>query len=316
LITGGAGFIGSHLAEAWLKRGGEVLVLDDFSSGRLSNLAAVEASPQLEIVRGDVLDRGLLAALVERSAAVAHLAAVVGVERVLAEPRRTLAVGARGGRLVAGLCARQDKPLLSVSSSEVYGPWAVPPLHESLPPADLRAWGPRGVYARSKRVAERAALGPLGPRRALVVRLFNVSGPRQEAAAGMVLPRWVAAALRDEPLWLFGSGQQTRSFCHVQDAVAGLVALLEALLGPAGLPRQVYNLGAEQEYRLLEVAQRVLSLTGSRSAVQNPAAGQVPGRLGQDTHRRAPDLERIRRAVGWRARIGLDRLILDLMGGR
>jgi UDP-glucose 4-epimerase len=312
LITGGAGFIGSHLTEAWLERGGEVTVLDDFSAGRRVFLAAVETSNRLRIVSGDVRDRGCLAGLIQDCSLVAHLASVVGVERVLAEPVRTMQVAAQGGRLVAALCAAWDRPLLSVSSSEVYGPWALPPLRETLPAVDLRPWGPRGIYARAKRVAERAALGPGGPRQAVVVRLFNVSGPRQDPATGMVLPRWVAAARRGEPLQLFGSGRQTRSFCHVRDAVAGLLGLLDALVRPPGLPRQVFNLGAPFEHELSYVAQRVLALTGSRSPVVPLAVDEVAGRRGLDTLRRAPALERIQAAIGWRAEIGLDRLILDL----
>lgn len=316
LITGGAGFIGSHLAEAWLRGGGSVRVLDDLSQGSLTNLEFARSQPGFEFRRGSVLDPAALGAALDGVDLVAHLAAVVGVERVLAEPQRTVAVGAGSGRRLAQACRARRLPLLCVSSSEVYGPWATPPAleekAESGPAPDLRAWGPRGRYARAKRVAERAALGPGGPPRALVVRLFNVSGPRQGPESGMVLPRLVAAALAQRSLELFGDGNQTRSFCHVSDAAEGLLRLAQGLISAGGWPHRLYNLGSDQEFPLLSVAERVRDLLAPGLEIRCTGSRAVPGRSGLDPRRRAPGLGRLTADLGWRPTLDLDTTILDL----
>jgi UDP-glucose 4-epimerase len=318
LITGGAGFIGSHLAEAWLAAGGAVRVLDDLSTGRLANLEACRGHSGFEFRQGSVLDRAELCAALQGVDLVAHLASLVGVERVLAEPARTVAVGAGSGRRLASLCRERRLPLLCVSSSEVYGPWALPPLREPecerQSPADLRAWGPRGRYARAKRVAERAALGPGGPSRAAVVRLFNVSGPRQGLDSGMLLPRLVSAALTGAPLELFGDGLQTRSFCHVLDAAEGLLRLARGLCSQDGWPHRLYNLGSDRERSLLEVAGRVRALLAPAAEIRVLGGRGAPGRSGLDPRRRAPCLKRLEADLGWRPTRGLDPLILDLAG--
>lgn len=316
LITGGAGFIGSHLAEAWLRGGGAVRVLDDLSQGCVSNLEPAQSLPGFEFLRGSVLDPGALGFALEGVDLVAHLAAVVGVERVLAEPQRTVAVGAGSGRRLAQACRARGLPLLCVSSSEVYGPWATPPALESQaetgPAPDLRAWGPRGRYARAKRVAERAALGPGGPPRAAVVRLFNVSGPRQGPESGMVLPRLVAAALDGRGLEVFGDGGQTRSFCHVADAAEGLLRLARGLCGGAGWPHRLYNLGSDREVPLLSLAERVRDLLAPGAEIRCSGSRPAPGRSGLDPRRRAPGLGRLQADLGWRPTLDLDAIIIDL----
>ncbi len=316
LITGGAGFIGSHLAEAWLAAGGAVRVLDDLSTGCLDNLQACRGRADFEFRLGSVLERAELEGALHGVDVVAHLASLVGVERVLADPARTVAVGAGSGRRLARLCRERRLPLLSVSSSEVYGPWAEPPLREAdaegLPAPDLRAWGPRGRYARAKRIAERAALGPGGPGRAAVVRLFNVSGPRQGPGSGMVLPRLVSAALAGGPLELFGDGLQTRSFCHVLDAAEGLQRLARGLCSPDGLAHRLYNLGSERECSLREVAERVRALLAPEAEIRVLGGRAISGRSGLDPRRRVPCLRRLGAELCWRPGRDLDGLILDL----
>ena len=310
LITGGAGFVGSHLAERWLAQGGAVTLLDDLSGGATAEVVRARAGGQSRLVVGSVLDAALVDDLVARADGVAHLAAVVGVERVVREPARTLEVGTQGGQHVLAAALRHHRPVLVVSSSEVYGARADGPYREddhlALPPPE-RA---RGLYALSKLHTESLALALAREQGlpAVVARLFNTSGPRQGPGSGMVLPRFVGAALANEPLVVHGDGSQRRVFCHVLDAVEALVRLLTRERARGGL----FNVGGREEVSMTVLAELVRDRLGCRSPViHRPAPGER-GDPRDDTQRRLPDLTRVRTAVDWLPQRDLCTLVDDL----
>ncbi|MHC4377133.1 MAG: NAD-dependent epimerase/dehydratase family protein, partial [Planctomycetota bacterium] len=276
LVTGGAGFIGSHLTDRWLAAGGRVTVLDDLSTGRLSNLtSAREHGDRLEFVRGSVLDAERVERCVAAADQVAHLAAVVGVARVCAQPERTLEVNSEGSRLVLEACARFAKPVIYASSSEVYGDSPRRPFREDQPLEIGSPQIPRWSYAISKAHGEALAdaLARDAGLRVTTVRFFNTTGPRQDPRSGMVLPRFVARALAGEPLEVYGDGAQTRSFCHVADTVE---ALMRLLVGERY--GHVLNIGSDRELSIAELAERVVARLGSSSPVRVRAYAEVFGR--------------------------------------
>ncbi len=312
-LTGGAGLIGSHLAEAWQARGGRVRVLDDFSTGRRENLAALDPA-RLELVEGCLLEGPSPAELLEGVDAVAHLASVVGVERVLHDPARTWRVGVEGSRRVLEAAAERRLPLVLASSSEVYG------RREDVPFRETDALGlgspehPRWVYAAAKAAAESLtlALARAHRQRVAVVRLFNVSGARQRPESGMVLPTFARAARRGEPLRVHGDGTQRRCFCHAEDVAQALLGLLDA--APEG--GEVLNVGGEREISMGELARLVLARAGGASPIEfAPHTSARGGREG-DTARRLPDLSRIAARTGWRARRSLEELVDDVLAGQ
>src|SRR5262245_2922330 len=255
LVTGGAGFIGSHLVAALLGRGDEVHVLDDLSTGRRANLAALDGHPGLAVVRGSVLDAGEVERACEGVTGVFHLAARVGVRLVLEEPSATLATNVVGTRNVLAAAARRGVRVLFASSSEVYGRNESPPFAEDGPLLAGATREPRWSYALSKAMGEALAFGHAREHRldARGVPIFHGRRPRQRGDYGMVLPRFVRAALADEPLEVYGDGSQTRSFLHVADAVASVLALWDE-------PRargQVVNVGGAEEIAIDDLAERV-----------------------------------------------------------
>lgn len=310
LVTGGAGFIGSHLTDRWLAAGGRVTVLDDLSTGRLSNLSAArEHGDRLEFVRGSVLDAGQVERCVAAADQVAHLAAVVGVARVCAQPERTLEVNSEGSRLVLEACARFAKPVIYASSSEVYGDSPRRPFREDQPLEIGSPQIPRWSYAISKAHGEALAdaLARDAGLRVTTVRFFNTTGPRQDPRSGMVLPRFVARALAGEPLEVYGDGAQTRSFCHVADTVEALVRLL---VGERY--GHVLNIGSDRELSIAELAERVVARLGSPSPVRVRAYADVFGRDFRDMRQRVPSLERLTAVVGDWPRADLERIVDDL----
>lgn len=303
LVTGGAGFVGSHLVEALLARGARVRVLDDLSSGRLENLAAVAASPRLCFERGTATDPATVARLVGEADVVFHLAALVGVRRVWEAPEETLAVNVRSTQLVLDAAVRHGTRVLFTSSSEVYGKGAAGPLREDAPlfvgADDSRRWS----YAASKAFGEwmAAAHARAHGLEAVCVRLFNVVGPRQRAEGGMVLPRFVEQALRGEPLSVWGDGTQTRTFLDVRDTVRALVSLA---LGAT--PRQgVYNVGGTEELSVLALAELVREVVGGQVPIARVPYREAFGVGFDEPRRRRPDLARLRAATGFRPRIAL-----------
>jgi UDP-glucose 4-epimerase len=314
LVTGGAGFVGSHLVDRLAARGAQVVVLDDLSTGLRSNLAEVGGQRgAVELIEGSVLDPDAVAAAIERCEAVFHLAGVVGVRRVAAEPLEALRVNVDGSAVVLAAAAASGASVVLASSSEVYGTAPRVPCREDdpLPLADVRA--ARTAYAASKAMAEclgfaHAARSGL---RFLAVRLFNTVGPRQRGRFGMVLPRFVDQAVAGRPLTVYGDGDQTRCFAHVADVVDGILALVDR-----GAYGSVFNLGSDVECSILELATRVRDAVGSTSPiVRLPFAEARPG-LGDDVRRRVPDLSRVRATVGARPARALDAVVADVVRDR
>jgi UDP-glucose 4-epimerase len=307
LVTGGAGFIGSHLCDELLGAGHRVLVLDDFSTGQRRNLAHLEQQPRFRCVAGSVTDRSLLAECVEATDAVFHLAAVVGMRLVTASPLRTLQTNLRGSELVLELASQHRRRVLFASSSEVYGRSQRLPFREEdeliLPGSPLGRW----AYACSKAAGERLALAYAAEQdlKVSVVRLFNTAGPRQCHRYGMVIPTLVQQALAGRPITLHGDGSQRRCFCDVRDAVAGLIRLMEH---PRAAGR-VFNLGSDREISIAELAERVRVLTGSHSPIVRLRHEEVFGEPFEDVQRRVPDLTRVRALIDFEPRTDVDEII-------
>jgi UDP-glucose 4-epimerase len=311
LVTGGAGFIGSHLTEALLARGERVVVLDNCSTGRLANLAGVAEHPRLKVVQGSVLDELVVDELVHECDVVVHLAAAVGVKLIVEHPLRSLTTNIRGSEIVLEAAHRYRRTILLASTSEIYGKNTAMPLRED---ADRVLGSPavaRWAYSTAKAVDEMLAYAYHRERGlpAIVVRLFNTVGPRQSPAYGMVIPRLVRQALSGEPLTVFGDGTQTRCFCHVADVVDALLRLLDE---PAAVG-QVFNVGATEEVSIAELARRVIALTGSASPIRLVPYAEAYERGFEDMMRRVPDTTRIQALVGWRPTRTLDEILVEVI---
>src|SRR4051794_3479855 len=264
LVTGGAGFIGSHLSERLLGAGFEVFVLDDLSTGARSNVSHLEERPDFHLVVESILSPSVVSELVHKCDVVYHLAAAVGVRLILEQPGHTLLTNVQGTENVLEYCNRFGKRVLVASTSEVYGDH-----REERPLAEdaRRIYGPttarRWAYADSKAMDEFLALAYAQERGldCVIARLFNTVGPRQSGQYGMVIPRFVERALAGRPLEIFGDGRQTRCFCHVQDTIRGLVGLMDA----SEISGEIFNVGSQEQISILELAERVQRLAGGRS---------------------------------------------------
>ena len=313
LVTGGAGFIGSHLVEALLARGDAVTVLDDCSTGSLANLAAVANHPRLIILHGSVCDEVLVDEACARIDAVVHLAAAVGVRRILERQVASIVTNLRGTEVMLRAAhAHRSLPFLLASTSEIYGKLDQAPFKEDddsvLGASSLHRWS----YACSKLMDEFLALAYHRERGlpVTIARFFNVTGPRQSPAYGMVLPRFCAAAVRGAALEVHGDGEQSRCFLHVRDAVAAILALL----GCTGAVGRVVNIGAAEEVTMRGLAERVLRVTGSGSPVRLvPYAEAFPQGGFEDMRRRVPDVSRLQALTGWRQTLDLDATIRDCL---
>ena len=307
LVTGGAGFIGSHLCEALLKNGHEVWALDDLSTGRVENLATFQRHPRFRFLEGNVMDAALVRGLVAQCDRVFHLAAAVGVKYVLEHPLRSLITNIRGTEVVLEAADEHSRKIMLFSSSEVYGKGVSVPFSED----DDRVMGPthklRWSYACGKAVDECLAQAYYQQRRlpVVVVRCFNTCGPRQSAAYGMVIPNMIERALRDQPILVYGDGGQSRCFSAVSDVVRGAILLSES----AETDGEVYNVGTEEEISIDDLAQRIRRVCGSNSTIEHVAYEDVYGDSFEDMRRRVPDLRKIRRAVGYRPEVTLDQLL-------
>lgn len=308
LITGGAGFIGSHLTDALLARGDEVVALDNLSTGRLSNIGAAGRQAGFRFVQGSVLDELIVDELVHDCDVVVHLAAAVGVKLIIEQPLRSFTTNIHGTAVVMEAAHRYRKPILLASSSEIYGKNGEGPLDEThdriLGSPTVARW----AYSTAKAVDEVLAYAYHRERGlpTKVVRLFNTVGPRQSPAYGMVIPRFVRQALAGEPITVFGDGTQSRCFAHVRDVVAGLIGLLER----DDVAGEVFNIGSPDEISVLDLAWRVIERTGSSSEIRFVAYNEVYGEGFADMQRRVPDTTKIRQLLGWSPRINLD-VILD-----
>jgi nucleoside-diphosphate-sugar epimerase len=309
LVTGGAGFIGSHLAEELLSRGADVTVLDNLSTGSLRNLDGV--TDQIELVHGSVLDPLLVDDLVSRADVVVHLAAAVGVRLVVDQPLRSFLTNVRGTEVVLEAAHRYRKKILVASTSEIYGKNDSVPFGEDDDRilGSLRAW--RWGYSISKSVDELLAYAYHRVRglESIVVRLFNTTGPRQTGAYGMVLPRFVGQALAGESLTVYGDGTQTRCFCHVRDVVEAICKLLEESRAVG----EVFNLGSTEEVGIKVLAERVIEISGSPSEIRHVSYEQAFEEGFEDMTRRVPDISKIHEAVGWSPSRRLDDIIREMI---
>ncbi len=307
LVTGGAGFIGSHLSEALLHRGAEVWALDDLSTGRLENLRTFERHPRFRFLEGNVTDSALVHGLVAQSDKVFHLAAAVGVKYVLENPLRSLITNIRGTEVVLEACAEHNRKVMIFSSSEVYGKGVSVPFSED----DDRVLGPthklRWSYACGKAVDECLAQAYFQQRQlpVVAVRCFNTCGPRQTGAYGMVIPNMIARALRNEPILVFGDGLQSRCFSAVHDVVRGVLLLADKDEAYG----EIFNVGSDEEVTVLELAERIRKMCDSKSEIEFVPYEKVYGSSFEDMRRRVPDLRKISRFVGYRPQILCDQLL-------
>ena len=312
LVTGGAGFIGSHLADDLAAhQGNQVIVLDDLSTGNLSNLRWLEGHPNYRFVQGTLFDEDLVRKLVGEVDVVVHLAASVGVQLIVRRPLETLLNNIRGTEVVLQACADESRKVLVASTSEIYGKNAFAPLHED---ADRILGSPlksRWAYSTSKAVDEILAYAYWRDHGTptIIVRLFNTVGPRQTGDYGMVIPRLVGQALRGDPLTVFGTGEQLRSFCHVLDTVAALRALLDS----DGAVGDVFNIGSPEETSINELAERILALTGSSSSVEHIPYDVAYERGFEDMERRVPVIDKIAGLTGWRPTRDLTTILDDVV---
>ncbi|MGI5156865.1 NAD-dependent epimerase/dehydratase family protein [Microbispora sp. CA-102843] len=306
LLTGGSGFIGSHLADALLARGDFVVVLDNLSTGRLSNL---RPHPRLRFVQGSVLDELMVDELVHQCDVVVHLAAAVGVKLIVEQPLHSFTTNIRGSEIVIEAAHRYRRKILVTSTSEIYGKNSSGPLPED---SDRVLGSPcvvRWAYSTAKAVDEILANAYHSERGlpAIIVRLFNTVGPRQSPAYGMVIPRLVRQAITGVPLTVYGDGTQTRCFAHVRDVVDALLRLLddERAVG------QTFNIGSGDEVSILELAKLVTELTGSTSGIDLVPYAEAYGTGFEDMTRRVPDTTRLRELTGWVPRRTLDDILVE-----
>ena len=308
LITGGAGFIGSHLAKELIAGGDQVVVFDNLSTGSSSNLS--EVKDKIEFQQGNILDKAAIDKLVSESDYVVHLAAALGVFNIVNKPLESLKTNLQGSEVVLEACDKHRKPVLVASTSEIYGKNDKVPLNEE----DDRIIGhplkSRWSYSEAKAVDESLAyfyyLENKLPIR--IVRFFNTVGPRQVGHYGMVVPRFVSAALKNEPLSVYGSGDQIRCFCHVDDAVRALLLVM----GSEKAVGQVFNVGNNQQITIMELARKVIELTGSTSSIEKIAYENAYPEGFEDMQRRVPDISKIKQVLGWSPEINLDQIIKDI----
>ena len=307
LITGGAGFVGSHLSEALLDRGDEVHVLDDLSTGAFENIAHLKGNPRFRYTIDTVENEPLVAELIDGCDTVVHLAAAVGVKLIVEAPVRTIETNVHGTEVVLKIANKKKKLVLIASTSEVYGKSTVVPFKED---ADL-VLGPtvkhRWAYACSKMIDEFLALAYWKERKlpVIVVRLFNTVGPRQTGQYGMVVPNFVRQALANEPITVFGDGTQSRSFTYVGDVVRAVVALINE---PRAIG-QVFNIGNGREITIGDLAARIKDMTGSRSPIVKIPYDQAYEAGFEDMPRRVPDISKIRALVGYEPTVELDEIL-------
>ncbi len=311
LITGGAGFIGSHLADHLLDRGDQVVLLDDLSTGRLANIEHLNDRSDAEFVLGSILNTELIDEVVSRVDAVFHLAAAVGVNLIVERPLESLMTNIRGTETVIEMAHKYDKRLLVMSTSEIYGKNT----SDSLSEEDDRILGSplksRWSYSEAKAIDEILAYTYWREKglETVIIRLFNTVGPRQTGSYGMVIPRFVGQALRNEPITIFGDGNQTRCFCHVGDIVEGLVALSEH---PEAFGK-VFNLGGGKEVAIRELAERVIKLAGSQSSLEFIPYDAAYEAGFEDMDRRVPNTTRAMQLVGFEPSASLDDIIRSVI---
>jgi UDP-glucose 4-epimerase len=310
LVTGGAGFIGSHISDSLIKRGDQVVVLDNLSTGNRKNIEHLLKNPSFTLTEGSILDTSVVNDVVNSVDHVLHFAAAVGVFTIVDKPLESLTTNIRGTENILEASHRFKKEVLIASSSEIYGKNAVGALHEE---SDRIVGSPlksRWSYSEAKAIDESMAYFYYQEKKLAVrlVRFFNTVGPRQVGHYGMVVPRFVSAALKNEPLTVYGTGSQSRCFCHVYDAVAGVLAVIDsnATLG------EVFNIGNDEEITIEDLANEVIELTASKSVIEKVLYEKAYAPGFEDMQRRVPDISKIKRAVGWAPKLSLDAIIADI----
>lgn len=311
LITGGAGFIGSHLAEIFLSRGDEVYVIDDLSTGSIRNIEHLKHHPKFHYAIDSVTNASLTAELIDLSDGVFHLAAAVGVKLIVESPVHTIETNIRGTEVVLSLANKKKKPVFVASTSEVYGKSEHLPFREEgdlvLGSTDKGRWS----YACSKAIDEFLAIAYWREKQlpTVVGRLFNTVGPRQTGQYGMVVPSFVRQGLAGRPIYVYGTGDQTRCFTHVKDSARAIAELL----GKEEFYGQVFNIGNDEEISINALAQQVQSLTGQRSHIEHVSYERAYEPGFEDMQRRVPCLDKLEAALGWRPRTGLDVILRDVI---
>ena len=310
LVTGGAGFIGSHVCDALIKRGDTVVVLDNFSTGNKRNIEHLMDNAAFEVIEGSILNTEVVDKAVASVDHVLHLAAAVGVFTIVDKPLESLTTNLRGTENILEAAHKHQKEVLIASSSEIYGKNTDGALDEE---SDRIVGSPlksRWSYSEAKAIDESLAFfyyqeKKLGVR---IVRFFNTVGPRQVGHYGMVVPRFVNSALKNEPLTVYGTGSQSRCFCHVYDAVTGLLAVIDsnATLG------EVFNIGNDEEITIQDLAHEVIEITGSKSTIEKILYEKAYAPGFEDMQRRIPDIGKIKRVVGWTPKLSLDSIISDI----
>lgn len=308
LITGGAGFIGSHLADAIVARGDEVVALDNFSTGSTANIEHLKN--KIQIVDGDIRDADLITKVTAEVDLVLHMAAALGVNTILNSPLESMSTNISGSEVVLNAAARHDRRIIIASTSEIYGKNPKQPLSET----DDRVVGPpqviRWSYSDAKAIEEAmaTALHQEKDLRVTTVRLFNTVGPRQTGRYGMVVPRFVHSAVKNEPLVVYGDGQQSRVFCHVADAVEAILALasFEPVIG------DVFNVGGEGEISIRDLATKIIKQTGSHSTLEYLPYDKAYPPGFEDMQRRVPDISKVQERIGWKPSRDLEKIIEDV----
>ncbi len=311
LITGGAGFIGSHLSERLLHEGHEVSIIDDLSTGSIENIAKIKTHTRFAYHLDSIFNRQLLAELIDYSDVIYHLAAAVGVRRIIEYPVRTIETNVRGSELVLELAAKKRKRVLITSTSEIYGKSSKLPFSEKDDLVFGSTYNSRWSYACSKAIDEFLALAYYREQKlpVTVVRLFNTVGPRQTGQYGMVLPTFVRQALANDPLTIFGSGEQTRCFCHVDDVIDGLIACVQSDR-TAG---EIFNLGNTERISILGLALKIIATTGSSSGYRFIPYKDAYGDGFEDMEHRMPDISKAGRHFGFAPSRSLDDCVLSVI---
>jgi UDP-glucose 4-epimerase len=311
LITGGAGFIGSHLADELIKGGHQVVALDNLSTGRLNNVAHLEGNPSFQLVVDTILNYRLVDKLSERCDVIFHLAAAVGVELIVKNPLESLKTNIRGSEIVLEVAQRYRKKVLIASTSEIYGKNTGGPLKENddrILGSPLRVrWG----YSTAKAVDEMLAYVYWKDKGvpSVILRLFNTVGPRQTGAYGMVMPRFIAQALKNEPITIYGTGKQSRCFLHAIDAVKAMAKI-------AAEPKavgEVYNIGSHEEITIEELARKIINITGSKSEMVYIPYEKAYEQGFEDMQRRIPDISKINNLIGFQPSYTLSAIIQDII---
>lgn len=311
LITGGAGFIGSHLADAYLERGDEVLVIDDLSTGTIENIRHLKNNPKFHYTIDSVHNQPVTAELVDQCDVVVHLAAAVGVKLIVESPVRTIETNVRGTEVILALANKKQKRVMIASTSEVYGLSADVPFREDGNLVMGATTKGRWSYACSKAIDEFLALAYWREKKlpTTIVRLFNTVGPRQTGRYGMVIPTFVRQALAGRPITVYGNGKQTRCFGYVGDVVGALIKLMDR----SDSVGQVYNIGSSEEISILQLAEKVKELTKSESEIVLVPYDEAYEEGFEDMPRRVPDTTKINQLVGFRAEMTLEGILKSVI---